>query len=272
MADHEADHDADHEADHEAEDNGYDTDNEYDIDITEENTLLLKNYIIESLKHTTNTHNVRQLFNNIIRNKIIYSRYNKRELIQKPYNDGIVNKAYLHSPEIDDIMYAFLSPRITKIEYDSIIELEKCIEEPEYGSKYIESIKFYSNYIIIILNGDKKQIILKIYRQYSENEACPLLTVYESGNILILDWNHPTNFSRNIGQFSKLVFTKTGIVTDINWINKEGNEYREDLLPSHIALRPNRFHNCWYLNYNSKLQLQDNTNEVVNFTIYCCDS
>ena len=100
---------------------------------------------------------------------------------------------------------------------------------------------------------------------------------------MILDWNHLINFNRDITQFSKLCFTKSGNVYDMHWTNKHGVEYRDNLLPSHIALRPNRFNNCWYINYNShshshmmlpkdNVDNNNNVGDVINFVIYCCDS
>ena len=56
------------------------------------------------------------------------------------------------------------------------------------------------------------------------------------------------------------------------WTDSQGVTYRQDLLPAHIALRPNRFQNCWYLEYNSKLRFQDVNDESVNLSINCCDS
>jgi hypothetical protein len=275
-------------------DNGYDTDHinehehiqedqevqevqDYHLDITEEQTTLIKNYIIKSIKHSPNPHqilSIRELFNNMIQQNLIRPNNYHRDLVEKPYIDGIINYGYLHNPEIDNIMYTLLSPSITKEEYELLVVSDNCIKEPDYGSRFINSIKFYSNYIIIIFPLDEKkqtQKILKINRKNNDKEGVPTLTLYDSGNIIILEWNHPTNFDRNITQFSKLCFRKNGIITDIYWSSKEDDKYRDNLLPFHIALRPNRFNNCWYLEYNSKLTFEDKPDEIVNFTINCCD-
>ena len=271
-------------------DNGYDTDYDYDqeqehehenfheyqnIEITEEQYSLIRNYILESLKLNPDIQYLRQLFNNIIHQNLINARNYHYPLINKPYSNGTIDNIYLHNPEIDNIMRSFISPRITKVEYETLIELDHCIIDTDYGSKFINSIKFYSNYIIIIFPLDEQtqtQVILKIDRKNSEKEDIPIFTVYVSGNIMILDWEHPTNFYRDITQMSKLYFTKNGRITDIYWSNNQGNEYRDNLLPSHIALRPNKFNNCYYFDYYSKLIFTDKDNELVNFSIHCCDS
>jgi hypothetical protein len=277
-------------------DNGYDTDHEHNHEeqeqnehldeqnfgITEEQTVLVKNYIIESIKHSPNTQYVRELFNNIIQQKLIKARDYHQDLIEKPYVDGNISDAYLHNQNNDDIdyiMYNLLSPTITKEEYDILDSLNPCIKSLDYGSKFIDFIKFYKDFIIIIFPFDEKidtptptQKILKIDRNNTIEELSPTLTVNENGNIIILDWKNMFTFGRDITQFSKLCFRKNGIITDVYWTNKEGIMYREYLLPSHIALRPNRFQNCWYLEYNSTLILEDNPDEIVNFTINCCDS
>ena len=285
-------------------DNGYDTDDEHEyehdheqheqedenLDMTEEQTVLVTNYIIESIKHSPNIQYVHELFNNIVQQKLIKARHYHQDLIDKPYIDGNISDAYLHNQEnndIDDIMYNLLSPTITKEEYDILDSLNPCIKSLDYGSKFIDFIKFYKDFIIIIFPLDEKinattttptttpttiQKILKIDRNNDVNESAPTLTVYESGNIIILDWNNFISFGRDTKKLSKLVFRKNGIITDMYWTNKTGEAYRDDLLPSHIALRPNRFQNCWYLEYNSTLILEDNLDEIVNFTINCCDS
>ena len=250
---HEHEHEHDHEHEHE---------HEHDPDA---HSALVRKYILETIKINPDIQYIRQLFNIII----------NQNLLNNQYINGIIDNVYLHNPEIDDIMLSFLSPYITKLEYDSIIELDQCLIEPNYGSKFIDSIKFYSNYIIIIFPLDEKtqtQKIVKINRKNSEKESIPIFTVYESGNIIILDWEHPTNFNRDITQISKLYFKKNGRITDIYWSNKQGDEYRDNLLPSHSALRPNRFNNCYYFNYDSKLIFTDKDDEIVKFTIHCCDS
>lgn len=261
-------------------DNGYDTDHRHEhehehedeeeayIDNTEEQTLLVKNYILESLKCNPDIEYVRQLFDNIIHQNIIKPRDENQEFINKSYKCGIISDFYLHSPELDDKLYSLLSPQISKEEYDIINNSYPCIKEPDYGSKFITTIKFYSHCIIIIL----QQKILKINRNNDDKEMLPTLTVYESGNIMILDWNHSINFGRDRTQLSKLVFRKNGIITDMYWTDSLGSTYRQDLLPAHIALRPNRFQNCWYLEYNSNLTFQDVNDDSVNLSLYCCDS
>jgi hypothetical protein len=266
-------------------DNGYDTDHRHEeeeeeeednfvnIDNTEEQTLLVKNYILESLKLNPDIEYIRQLFNTIIDQNIIKSRDINQEFINKSYKSGIISDFYLHSPELDDKFYSLLSPQISKEEYDIINNSYPCIKEPDYGSKFITTIKFYSHCIIIILPLLQTSLsILKIDRKNDDKEMLPTLTVYDSGNIIILDWNHPTNFGRDSTQLSKLVFRKNGVITDMYWTDSLGVTYRQDLLPAHIALRPNRFQNCWYLEYNSKLKFQDVNNESVNLSIHCCDS
>ena len=243
-------------------DNGYETDNAYEDhehDILEAQTLLVQNYILETIKCNPDIDYIRQLVNQFIEHNII--------TLNNP-NQTTFDEFYLHSPYLDDKMYSYLSPQITKEEYDILDSLYPCIKEPDYGSKFINAIKFYTHCIIIILPHK----ILKIDRNNDVNEALPVLTVYESGNIIILEWNHSISFGRDITKLSKLVFRSNGVITDMYWTNLDGVEYREDLLPSHIALRPNRFNNCWYLEYNSKLSLQDQNDECVNFTIHCCDS
>lgn len=277
-------------------DNGYDTDHEHDheqqnleeenLDMTEEQTVLVKNYIIESIKHSPNIQYVRELFNNIVQQKLIKARHYHQGLIEKPYIDGNISDVYLHNQESDDIdtiMYSLLSPTITKEECDILDSLNPCIKSLDYGSKFIDFIKFYNDFIIIIFPCDEKietqtqtrtqkQKILKIDRNNSIEESTPTLTVNENGNIIILDWSNFISIGRDTKKLSKLVFRKNGIITDLYWSNKESVSYRDDLLPSHIALRPNRFQNCWYLEYNSTLILEDNPDEIVNFTINCCDS
>jgi hypothetical protein len=266
-----------------ADDNGYDTDYEHehdanqDIAITNEDYLLLTKYICKTIK--PEDENIPQLLTKIIQQKLIKFYQLHPDFSIKPHNDGIIVDAYLHIPEIDNIIYEFLSPRISKEEYDIINDLYPDIKEIDYGSKFIDTIKFYSNFIIIIfpLNEEEKkhsksQCILKINRYNDFKAGLPILTVYEGGNNIILDWNYPTNFRDDPTQFSKLIFRNTGIITDIYWTDLQGLDYRHDLLPSHIALRPNRFDNCWYLDYNSHLKLPDETFEVIKFSIHCCDS
>lgn len=274
-------------------DNGYDTDHEHDhnhevqnleeqnLDMTEEQLVLVKHYIIESIKHSPNIPYVRDLFKNIIQQKLIKARQYHQDLTEKPYIDGSITDDYLHHPEIDDMMYHLLSPTITKEEYELLAISENCIKSLDYGSKFIDFIKFYKDFIIIIFPCDEKieiqtktptQKILKIDRNNTSEEATPTLTVNENGNIIILDWSNFISIGRDTTKLSKLVFRKNGIITDLYWSNKESVSYRDDLLPSHIALRPNRFQNCWYLEYNSTLILEDKPDEIVNFTINCCDS
>ena len=268
-------------------DNGYDTDHEHvfehhvnpeNLDFTEEQTLLVKHYILESIK-SDNPQEIRQLFDTIIRQNIIKAKHHHQDYIHKPYTCGIISDAYYHSPELDDKMCWLLSPSITKSEYDILDSIHPCIKSLDYGCKFIDTIKFYADYIIIIFPLDEKtntntntQKILKIDRKNDIKEPTPILSVYESGTNIILDWNPFTGFGRDITKLSKLVFRNNGIVTDMYWTNAEGLEYRAGLLPSHIALRPNRFNNCWYLEYNSLLVLEDEPDEYVNFTIECCDS
>jgi len=281
---------------YEDDDNGYDTDHEHDhehdhyanqdLDITDEQYLLLKNYILDTINpdaykiskmSTQEGETIPQLFTKIIEQNLIKFNQLQPDFTISPHNDGIISHANLHSPEIENKIYEFLSPRISKEEYDSINALYPDVEEIDYGSKFIETIKFYNNFIIIIfsLNEEEKketQCILKIDRYNDVQIGLPILTVYAGGNNIILDWNHPTQFRNDPTQFSKLVFRKNGIITDIYWTDLQGKYYRHDLLPFHIALRPNRFDNCWYLDYNSHLKLPDDTFEAVKFSIHCCDS
>ena len=175
-------------------DNGYDTDHEHDHDeqneyldeqnlgVTEEQTVLIKNYIIESIKHSPNMQYLSELFNNIIQQKLIKARHYHHDFIEKPYIDGNISDAYLHNQEnndIDDIMYNLLSPTITKEEYDILDSLNPCIKLLDYGSKFIDSIKLYNDFIIIIFPLDEKidthtptqiQKILKIDRKNDVKE------------------------------------------------------------------------------------------------------
>ena len=280
-------------------DNGYDTDYEHEHEhehdhyvnqdiITDEHYLLLKKYILETLNpdaykiskiNTPEGETIPQLLIKIIQQKLIKFYQLHPDFSIKPHNDGIISDAYLHIPEVTNKIYDFLSPRISKEEYDILDSLTPCIKEPDYGSKYIETIKFYTNFIIIIFplseedkTQSKTQCILKIDRYNDVKLGLPILTVYEGGNNIILDWNHPTHFRDDPSPFSKLIFRKNGIITDIYWTDLQGANYRHDLLPWHIALRPNRFDNCWYLDYNSHLKLPDDTLEAVKFSIHCCDS
>jgi hypothetical protein len=265
-------------------DNGYDTDHEHVLDhhvnhdnpenlvFTEEHTLLVKNYILECIK-SEHPHDIRQLFDTIIEQRII--KANHQDYIDKPYKCGIINDFYLHNPELDDKIDWLLSPSITKTEYDILDSINPCIKSLDYGCKFIDTIKFYTDYIIIIFPLDEQtntQKILKIDRKNDIKEPTPILSVYESGTNIILDWNPFNGFGRDITKLSKLVFKKYGVVTDMYWTNAEGLAYRAGLLPSHIALRPNRFNMCWYLEYNSILVLEDKPDDIVNFTIECCDS
>jgi len=292
-------------------DNGYDTDYEHehdhdheydanqDLDITDEQYVLLTKYILDTINpdaykiskmSNQEGETIPQLLTKIIQQNLIKFNQLQPDLTISPHNDGVISHAYLHSPEIENKIYEFLSPRISKEEYDSINALYPDVEEIDYGSKFIETIKFYNNFIIIIfsLNEEEKeekeekkekkekqlktQCILKIDRYNDVQIGLPILTVYAGGNNIILDWNHPTQFRNDPTQFSKLVFRKNGIITDIYWTDLQGKYYRNDLLPFHIALRPNRFDNCWYLDYNSHLKLPDDTFEAVKFSIHCCDS
>ena len=267
-------------------DNGYETDNDNYInqdqdqnsDITEDHYLLLKKFILETTKpnayklskmYNPEVESISQLFNQIIQHKLITYYQLHPDFTKKPYNDGSISDCYLHIHEIDKRMYEFFSPHITKEEYDTLNSLYPSIKEVDYGSKFIETIKFYHNFIIIILPLNER--ILKIDRINNTSFGLPILTVYEGGHILILDWNPPTN-SIDPTQFSKLVFTKTGIISDIYWTDSCATEYRDEILPSHIALRPNRFNNCWYLDYNTHVKLPDDTIDIVKFSIHCCDS
>jgi len=264
-------------------DNGYDTDHEHvfehhvnpeNLDFTEEHSLLVKNYILECIK-SDNPQEIRQLFNTIIDQRIIKAKHYHQDYIHKPYKCGIINDFYLHSLELDDKINCLLSPSISKLEYDILDSISPCINSLDYGCKYIDTIKIYNDFIIIIFPLDEQtnqQKFIKIDRKNDIKEPTPILSVYESGTNIILDWNPFTGFGRDITKLSKLVFRKNGIVTDMYWTNAEGLAYRAGLLPSHIALRPNRFNNCWYLEYNSILVLEDDPDEYVNFTIECCDS
>lgn len=289
-----------------------DYDSSDDYDIIEEQTLLVQKFIIESLKtkifkadtkesDSLEDQSIYNLYTTIINQGIIkpkiikshtYDTHDTREFLNKQYNDGIIYDKYLHSHEIDNRMYSLVSPQITRDKYEAFVDLYPCIKEPDYGSKYIRTIQIFNDCIILILplyddgceklSGFKEDIkehenkckILKINRQNNITESDPILTVYGYGNIMILEWNHPLNFNRDTTQLSKLVFTKFGFVTDMYWTNSLGVEYRDDLLPSHIALRSNRFDNCWYLIYNSRIKIsdQDDTYENVKLTIHCCDS
>jgi hypothetical protein len=259
-------------------DNGYDTDHRHEeeeeeyIDKSEEQTLLVKKYILESLKCNPDIEYTRQLFDNIIHQNIIKPSNENQDFINKSYKCGIISDFNLHSHELDDKLYSLLSPQISREEYDIINNSYPCIKEPDYGSKFITTIKFYSHCIIIILPLSPLLSILKIDRNNDDKEMLPTLTVYDSGNIIILDWNQFINFRRDITQLSKLVFRKNGVITDMYWTDSLGSAYRQDLLPAHIALRPNRIQNCWYLEYNSKLTFQDVNDESVNLSINCCDS
>jgi hypothetical protein len=272
-----------------ADDNGYETDQDnvhdhdqdqaQDIIITDEEYLLLKTFILETTKpnayklskiYNPNVESIRQLFIQIVQHNLIKYYQLHPDFTKKPYNDGSITiHAYLHLLEIDNRMYELLSPRITKEDYDAIDALYPGVKSVDYGCKFIESIKFYHTFIIIILSLNKR--ILKIERDNKITFGNPILTVFEGGNTIILDWTHPSNIL-DPTQFSKLMFTKSGSITDMYWTDLQGNEYRDEILPSHIALRPNRFNNCWYLNYNTHIKLPDDTFDVVKFSIHCCDS
>lgn len=272
-----------------ADDNGYETDQdnvhnhdqdqEQNIIITDEEYLLLKTFILETTKpnayklskiYNPNVTSIRQLFIQIVQHNLIKYYQLHPDFTKKPYNDGSITiHAYLHLLEIDNRMYELLSPRITKEDYDAIDALYPGVKSVDYGCKFIESIKFYHTFIIIILSLNKR--ILKIERDNKITFGNPILTVFEGGNTIILDWTHPSNIL-DPTQFSKLMFTKSGSITDMYWTDLQGNEYRDEILPSHIALRPNRFNNCWYLDYNSHIKLPNDTFDVVKFSIHCCDS
>ena len=286
--DNEVDNGYNTDPDHEHEnDHGYYYEPEPEPHITDEQYLLLEKFILETTKpnayklskiYNPDTESISQLLTKIIQQNLIKFYQLHPNFTIQPYNDGIIDAAYLHIPEINNRMYELLSPRITKEDYDTIDALYPSIESVDYGCKFIESIKFYSNFIIIIfpLNEEekiqeKKQCILKINRYNDYNFGLPILTVFAGGNNIILDWTHPSNVL-DPTQFSKLVFKKSGIITDMYWSDLQGNEYRDELLPSHIALRPNRFNNCWYLDYNSHIRLSNDTFDVVKFSIHCCDS
>ena len=243
-------------------DNGYESDHAYEDhahDILEAKTLLVKNYILETIKYNPDIHYIRQLFNQIIERNII---------TLNNINQNSFDEFYLHSPDLDDKIYSFLSQQITKEEYDIINSLYPCFKETDYGSKFINTIKFYTHCIIIILH----QKILKIYRNNDDKEALPLLKVDETGNFMMLEWHHAINFGRDTANLSKLVFRSNGVITDMYWTDSQDALYRKDLLPSHIALRPNRFSNCWYLEYNSRLLFEDQKDDSVHFIIHCCDA
>ena len=286
------DNEVDNEVDNEC-DKGYDTDHDYDHDhenyynyepvVSDEQYLLLKKYILETIKpdaykltkiYNPDTETIPQLLTKIIQQNLIKFYQLHPDFTIKPHNDGIIDVAYLHIPEIDTKISEFLSPKISRDEYETINALYPYVKEIDYGSKFIETIKFYTNFIIIIfpLNEEEKQCILKIDRYNDARRGLPILTVDAGGNNMTLDWTHPSHFRDDPTQFSKLVFRKTGILTDIYWSDLHGANYRHYLLPWHIALRPNRFNNCWFLEYNSHLQLPNNTYEVVKFSINCCDS